>query len=612
MALNMDILRESNREYRYFMDLTRYKSQFAALFLLVSFSFGAQAVDIPARIEAEDFSSMNAIRTNTTPDVGGGSYVGYIRDGAYTEYVISVATAGTYIVNARVSSNTEGGTIDFRINDASVGTVDVGNTGGWTEYVNVRSTVNLPQGDHILQLLYTGDHSGYLLDLNRFTLRRGAPEPTPGPTPGPEPVLEEPTTPPVAGPVDDPIQSLNQPNILLVMSDDQGIDASAQYDFGDDLPNTPVINSLARNGIVYENVWAAPSCTPTRAALLSGKHGVHTGVLTVPGELSADEGTIHQFLSENATSSNYETAVFGKWHVDGQSGNVNHPADLGVGHYSGHLRPNITDYFDWTITTNGVDEQSTTYHTTELVNRALDWIDDQQNPWFAWVAFAAPHAPFHAPPEEFNTRGLSGTQADINANEREYFLSAIETMDAELGRLLESMDPATRANTVIIVVGDNGTPRGVLDNEAFLAGHQKGSLFEGGVRVPLVISGAGVTRTNAREEGLISVVDFFPTIAALAGIENDGIHDGYNFLSSFSAEGEIDREFLYTDYFGNNALGQGWTVRSATHKYLDYDDGTSALYDLVADPDETTNVLDSNAAIADELRAFGLELRGEL
>lgn len=406
--------------------------------------------------------------------------------------------------------------------------------------------------------------------------------------------------------------TIDQPNILLVITDDQGLDASAQYSLSNDLPNTPVINSLARNGITYENVWGTPSCSTTRAALLTGKHGVNTGVLSVPGNLSADEGTIQAFLSQNAASSNYQTAVFGKWHVDGGGGNLNHPNDLGVGHYAGHLRPNINDYFNWTITINGVEEQSTTYHTTALVDNAIDWIDDQQNPWFAWLAFAAPHAPYHAPPEEFNTRGLSGTRADINANEREYFLSSIETLDTELGRLLDSMDPATRDNTIIMVIGDNGTPRSVLDNDSFLDGHQKGSLFEGGVRVPLVISGAGVTRTNVRENGLVSVVDFFPTIAALTtGADNEIIHDGFNFLSSFTAGGEIDREFLYTDYDGNNALGQGWAVRSLTHKYLAYDDGTEVLYDLVTDPDETVNVLSTNSGIASELRAFGLEVRGE-
>ena len=137
-----------------------------------------------------------------------------------------------------------------------------------------------------------------------------------------------------------------QPNILLVITDDQGLDASAQYSFSTDLPNTPVIDSLAQAGITYENVWATPSCSTTRAALLTGRHGVETGVLSVPGNLPAEFGTIQAYLSDNEVSSDYQTAVFGKWHVDGNGGNLNHPNDFGVDHYAGHLRPNITDYFN--------------------------------------------------------------------------------------------------------------------------------------------------------------------------------------------------------------------------------------------------------------------------
>ena len=595
------------RAYQY-MKFEKFKPCLTTLFVLAALSSRADAVEVPGRIQAEDFTSMNGIRTNTTSDAGGGSYVGYIRDGSYTEYDITVPSTGSWLVNARVSSNTSGGTIDFRLNGVSVGTVDVGNTGSWTDFITLQSTLELPEGDHTLQLFYTSENRGYLLDINWFAIRETDQPPATDPAGDP---VTGPVVDPVPGPGTEPPQDNTQPNILLVITDDQGIDSSAQYALSNDLPDTPVINSLARNGIVYDNVWAAPSCTPTRAAMLSGFHGATTGVLSVPGELSADFGTIHTFLGENAASGNYETAVFGKWHVDGGNGNLNHPADLGVGYYAGHFSPNITNYSNWTININGVEEQSTTYHTTELVNQTIDWIDDQENPWFAWLAFAAPHAPFHVPPDEFNTRGLSGTQADINANGREYYLSAVETLDTELGRLLDSMDPATRENTVIMVIGDNGTPREVLDTNAFLDGHNKGSLFEGGVRVPLVISGAGVTRTNEREEGLISVVDFFPTIAALTGTDNNGMRDGYNFMSSFSEENAVEREFLYTDYFGNNALGQGWTVRSDRFKYIAYDDGSEALYDLQNDPDETVNMLGSNAAVTAELRAFGLEVRNE-
>lgn len=410
--------------------------------------------------------------------------------------------------------------------------------------------------------------------------------------------------------------STNQPNILLIITDDQGLDASAQYSLGSDLPNTPVINDLAQNGIVYENVWATPSCTTTRAALLTGKHGVNNGVVTTPGVLSADVGTIQALLESSALSANYETAVFGKWHVAGGNPDPLHPEQLGVGHYAGNLTGNLDSYFDWQVTINGVTESNSTYHTTAIVDYAIDWIGEQNSPWFTWMAFSAPHSPFHAPPAEFNSRNLSGTVADINVNRRDYYLSAIETLDAELGRLLGAMDPQTRQNTVIMIVGDNGTPRNVIDRSVYpINSHGKGSLFEAGVKVPLVISGAGVQRSGARESGLVSIADFYPTIADLAGVESpDGI-DGQSIVQSFGDDNAIARDYLYTEYESDVVLGSGWTVRSDTHKFIAYDNGTEALYDLVSDPGESSNLLlttGSFAAIVEPLRNFGLQIRGAL
>ena len=141
------------------------------LTFFVLLSCGAEAVELPGRIEAENFTSMNRVRINATSDTGGGSYVGFIRNGSYTEYDISVPSTDTYSVNARVSSNTNGGTIDFRIDGTSVGTVDVSNTGSWTDFTNEQSTLLLPEGDHTLQLFYTGASRGFLLDINWFDIQ---------------------------------------------------------------------------------------------------------------------------------------------------------------------------------------------------------------------------------------------------------------------------------------------------------------------------------------------------------------------------------------------------------------------------------------------------------
>jgi len=254
-----------------------------------------------------------------------------------------------------------------------------------------------------------------------------------------------------------------------------------------------------------------------------------------------------------------------------------------------------------------------TYHTTAITDMAIDWIEQQSTPWFAWVAYSAPHSPFHAPPAEFNARGLTGTTTDINNNRREYFLSSIETLDAELGRLLDSMDAETRARTLIIYLGDNGSPRTVIDRNAFgAASHGKSSLFEGGIRVPLVVSGYGVSRSSAREPGLGHVVDVYPTLTQLfTGDLPD--RDGYSLVPSFTATNAVTREYNYTEFVSDQPLGSGWTVRSTDLKYIAYSDGSEALYSLAGDVSESVNLINAgnNESQLASLKNFGLMVRGE-
>ncbi|MEM7256371.1 MAG: YHYH protein, partial [Pseudomonadota bacterium] len=308
-------------------------------------------------------------------------------------------------------------------------------------------------------------------------------------------------------------------------------------------------------------------------------------------------------------------AVFGKWHVAGGNPDVNHPSSLDVGYYAGNLTGNLSDYSEWQVTINGAQSTSTQYHTSAIVDYAIDWISSQDKPWFTWVAFSAPHSPWHSPPVQFNQRNLSGTTDDIDANRRDYYLAAIETLDTELGRLLDSLSDEERDNTIVMIIGDNGTPAPVIDTSAYTRSHSKGSLFQGGVHVPLVISGAGVERSGARENALVSIVDFYPTIASLAGSTESVNRDGISLVQSFTNTNALDREYLYTEYVSDRALGSGWTVRSDRYKYIAYTDGSQALYDLLTDPDELVNLLPASADIQatyDALRQYGLEVRGEV
>ena len=242
----------------------------------------------------------------------------------------------------------------------------------------------------------------------------------------------------------------DQPNILLIIADDQGLDASAQYTLSSDLPVTPTLNQLASQGIIFDNAWATPACTTTRSTMITGKYGVNSGVLDIGDILPAGSVTLQQFLAQDENTDNYQSAVIGKWHLGGTAADASHPATVGIDYFAGTLRGAISDYTDWDLTVNGQTTGSTEYHSSAITDLAIDWIDDQAQPWFLWLAYVAPHTPFHLPPAELHTQTLSGTEADIAANPRAYYLAAIEAMDTEIGRLLGTMTEAELDNTIIL------------------------------------------------------------------------------------------------------------------------------------------------------------------
>ena len=374
-------------------------------------------------------------------------------------------------------------------------------------------------------------------------------------------------------------------NILFIIADDLGQDSSAQYSLVSDVPNTPTLNDLAGKGLVFENLWVNPTCSPTRAALLSGRYGTRTGLVAVGGALNPAETVIHEQLANVATTAHYKSALIGKWHL---AGGTSGPNDAGIEHFAGILGGGVRDYFDWTLSVNGANTQVTTYATTEITDQAIDWVRRQTNPWFLWLAYNAPHTPFHLPPSTLHNRTLSGDRSDINANPRPYYLAAIEAMDTEIGRLLSSLDPAVRANTIVLFVGDNGTPNRVNNDTVFPKG-AKGSLYEGGVRVPMIVSGAGVTRMGEREDALINGVDFFASIAELAGQTLASLHDARSFLPLLTDASASSRDYIVTE--GENSQA----IRDERYKLIRHSDGRLELYDLETDPTESIDIAGMSA-----------------
>jgi arylsulfatase A-like enzyme len=370
-------------------------------------------------------------------------------------------------------------------------------------------------------------------------------------------------------------------NILLIIADDLGQDSSAQYSLSTDLPNTPTLNQLASEGIIFDNLWVNPVCSPTRATLITGKYGTKTNVLSPGDSIDLEEFILQEALKNDDLSQAYKTAIVGKWHL---GGSATMPNDAGVDHFAGVLGGGVGDYFNWTININGQEQPRDVYTTTEFTNQAISWISEQQQPWFMWLAYNAPHTPFHLPPADLHNRKLSGDEEDISRNPRAYYLAAVEALDSELGRLLSSMSAEARENTTILFIGDNGTPGRAKHDSALING-SKGSVFEGGIRVPMIVSGAGVARVGARESALVNGTDFYSTILSLSGKPSGNVHDSKSFYSLLANEGsEAPREFIFSQ--SENA----YTIRNEKYKLIRNSDLSHLLYDLISDPTEQNSL----------------------
>ena len=406
----------------------------------------------------------------------------------------------------------------------------------------------------------------------------------------------------------DPGPTLNEhPNILLVISDDLGLDASSGYQVGTDLPTTPTLDELAANGLIFDNAWATPLCSPTRATILTGRYGIRTGVLSPDDSIPLAETSLQSFIDSNVPNT-YTHAVIGKWHLSGRdNGGIDNPNLMGIDHFAGFQGGGVRDYFDWTLIENGRESSSDVYTTTRFVDLAIEWIAAQEAPWFAWLAFNAPHTPFHLPPPDLHDRdSLSPGQQAIDRDPLPYYLAAIEAMDQEIGRLLDSFSADTRANTVIIYMGDNGSPRRVYQGPVRQRG--KGSVYQGGVAIPMIVSGRGVTRMGEREDALVSSVDLFATIANIAGAGTTEFNDSLSFAGLLSDAGPGQRSYAYTEVVSETLDRDEWAIRNDQYKLMRQLPRPEELYDLQADPMEQENLLQTGS----NFDAILAELRGQL
>ncbi len=329
-------------------------------------------------------------------------------------------------------------------------------------------------------------------------------------------------------------------NVLLIIADDVGIDTIGAYqslEGSTNVPSTPTINGLANAGITFKHVWSNPRCATTRATIQTGRYGHRTGVVHYYETLPLDELTIPEALDADA-SIDVEHAVFGKWGLASPV-ETKHAVQSGYDHFAG--KPDCCihgGYENWTRTEaefndtlptcdepkihsneNCVEESTATepvYATTRNVDDARDWINalhaaDPNQHWFVVLTFNAAHEP-HVP----NPPGYTG-----GSDPKEVYRGIIEHMDAEIGRLLDpvtGIPTAVYDETTIIFVGDNGPPAGQSD-PPFRSNRAKPTLYETGINVPLIISGAAVEGSVRVAYDLVNTVDLFQTILDIFGVD---------------------------------------------------------------------------------------------
>jgi arylsulfatase A-like enzyme len=407
-------------------------------------------------------------------------------------------------------------------------------------------------------------------------------------------------------------QAASRPHILYIVADDLGWKDVGFH--GSDI-KTPNIDKLAQEGARLEQFYVQPMCTPTRAALMTGRYpfryGLQTLVIPTPGKygLPTDEWLLPQALKE----AGYRTVMVGKWHL-GHADRKYWPRQRGFDYHYGAVLGEI-DYYthassnirDWYRNDKPLKEEG---YVTQLLGKdaaARIMEHDPKTPLFLYLAFTAPHAPYQAPKEYLDR------YKDINDPARRAYAAMISCMDDEIGKVLSALEKKKmRDNTLIVFMSDNGGNTLAMfsgdadvsklklpaDNGPYRGG--KGMLYEGGTRVAALANWPGHIKPGEVKE-MIHVVDMFPTLAMLAGVNvNKGKPlDGLNVWSSI-IEGKPSprHEVVYNvEPFRGGVRQDDWKLiwRTPLPSALE-------LYNIAQDPSEKTNLADKNPQKVAELQ----------
>lgn len=408
-------------------------------------------------------------------------------------------------------------------------------------------------------------------------------------------------------------------NVLLLILDDIGKDSISCYPGAAPDARTPVIDGLAGRGVRFDRAWSNPACSPTRATVLTGRFGFRTGVGSVKalaaGGLRPEEVSLAESL--HAQRPGLRTAFLGKWHLGPTE--AQGPAAQGFERFrgtSGNLREKsgANAYFAFKERTGLSVETSTReqYATSAVVDDTLAAIGDfDQDPWLVIASFHAAHTPFHAPPPGLHDRSLKGSP---RSDARAHFMAMVDALDAEIGRLLAGIPAATLARTHVIVLSDNGTAsKAQHPDRALRVG--KGSLFEDGVCVPLIVAGPAVSDPGRGSNALVNTTDIHSTVHVLMGAQpgREAV-DSLSFAGSLTGRTAPARTWVFAERFQLNPPQGRWpevdryAISDGRFKLnVDVFGGSTRLHDLDSDPQERVNLL-SAPGLSEEAAAARIAL----
>jgi arylsulfatase A-like enzyme len=386
------------------------------------------------------------------------------------------------------------------------------------------------------------------------------------------------------------------PNIILVLMDDMGWRDVGFM--GNDFIDTPNLDRLAGSGITFTQAYAsAPNCAPTRACLMSGQYTPRHGIYTVVDPRQPNGSPWHKMMgaeskseldtevvtiAERLQESGYETGFFGMWNLGrGRNGPMT-PGGQGFSHviYPDTIGFERNAYFD----------SDGNYLSDRLTDEVLKFMKESSDkPFFVYFADHAVHAPFEPKPDLLKKyeNKLNGKTSWDPAH-----AATVEAVDQNIGRILTTLRESKIAeNTLVIFTSDNGgTPQFV----APLNG-SKGHLYEGGIRVPMVVAGAGVQGSGRKCDVPISSVDLYPTLLELAGIEagSNQVLDGVSIKPILEGANELKPRSMFWHfpcYVGRATPSSA--IRQGDYKLVEFfeDGGKVELYNLKNDEAEKNDL----------------------